>query len=282
MSLFAAIEKSKSKISSSPLSSPLSASASPSNLITPKSSPYKEIEKQSAKKKQSSLKGYVHTFVKLIISLRGDMEQILLLLQNLVEIYTLSVSIYTITIKDINDNKIAIGNSDNGQSVKYIYLQNKITVLDTFPDIGPKILAKILIDIDSLNLQIYQFMRSIGDYLAAMKLCSHDVMNCVIDEHPQMFTEQGTIFTTEHALNIQEIASQYEQEYDRMKTMISLIKVDEKKDTKYNMPDNMQHWKSSLEDITQTYENWGEESKSSCLDSEFIDLFVLTNGGGEQ
>lgn len=274
MSLFAALEKSK-KSSPSP-------SKSSSNFHTPTGSPYQAIEKQSAKKKQSSLKGFVHMAVKLIISLRGDMEQILLLLQNLVELYTTSISIYTSAITNVDNNKITISiNSENGQNVTHTFYQSKMTIFDTYSDIGPKILAKILVDIDSVILQIHQFMRNIGDYLAAMRLCSHDAINCVIDEHPQMFSELGTIFTTEHALNIQQIATQYEQEHDRMKNMIKLIKIDENNDSKNSRPDNIEYWKSCLHNATQIYENWGEQSKLSCLDNEFIDLFIITNGGGE-
>jgi hypothetical protein len=274
MSILAAIEKSK-KSSPSP-------SKSGNSFHTPTGSPYQAIEKQSAKKKQSSLKGFVHTVVKLILSLRGDMEQILLLLQNLVELYTTSISIYTTAITNVNNNKITINiNGKNGENVTHTFYQSKTNVFDTFSDIGPKLLAKLLVDIDSVILQIQQFMRNIGDYLAALKLCSHDAINCVVDEHPQMFSELGTIFTTEHALNIQQIAIQYEQENDRMKNMLKLIKMDENKDSKNIRPDNIEHWKTCLNNATQTYENWGEQSKLSCVDSEFIDLFIITNGGGE-
>jgi len=269
MSLFAAIEKSKknefspSKILTTPTGSPLSYNSN--------------IEKQSAKKKQSSLKGFVNTFVKLIISLRGDMEQIQLLLENLIELYTISLSIYTAAIKNVNKNKITIDINKNDQKIQNIIYRHKVTVFDTFPNIGPTLLAKVLIDIDSVNSQIHQFMRSIGDYLAAMKLCSHDAINCVIGEHPNIFSEIGTIFTTEHALNMQQITCQCEEEYDRMKNLLKPIKTNENKDMRQNMPDNIQYWKSFLEKTTKIYESWGEESKFSCLDSDLIDLFIITN-----
>ena len=202
------------------------------------------------------------------------MEQIRLLLEHLIELYTKSLSIYTTAIKNVNQNQITIDINKNGKKTKTVLYRHKITIFDTFPDIGPTLLAKVLIDIDSVNSQVHQFMRSMGDYLAAMNLCSHDAMNCVIGEHPNIFSEIGTIFTTEHALNIQQIACQCEEEYDRMKNLLKLIKPN---DPKQNIPDNIQYWKSCLEIASNIYESWGEESKVSCLDSESIDLFLITN-----
>lgn len=219
----------------------------------------KVIDKNNSKKKQSQIKSFVLVFGKIIINWKSDVDQIEQLLMSLIQLYSVSQSVYK-TSSLCND-------------IENLNIDKEIRVFSKFTNLGSNILYGIIIDIEAIILQIKKLMRNMGDIIAAMKINSYDSMRLVADEHPDVFSDYNSIFNTDHVIHMNNIQIQYELEYQRKEKLISnIILVDQS--LIYN-------WNDEENKISNIVDIWRDDCNDCIINQELVEAFLLTNNIGD-
>ena len=155
------------------------------------------VDGSSLKKKQSSLKGLVQGFAKLILSWQKDVDLIKELLQNISERQNFMGSIRKAAVK-------------------------RLCIFERFPFVEQRLIAQLVGEVESFFNVVKQTLHGLGDVLAAMQMTAHDALQATLNESVQMFPSDA-IFTVDHVLDIQQLNTHFALEYQRKQELIDAL-----------------------------------------------------------
>lgn len=155
------------------------------------------VDGSSLKKKQSSLKGLVQGYAKLILSWQKDVDLVQELLQNISERQNFMGSIRRAAVK-------------------------RLCIFERFPHVEQRLTAQLASEVESFCNVVKQTMHGLGDVLAAMQMTAHDALQATLNESVHMFPSEA-IFTVDHVLDIQQLQTQFALEYQRKQDLIDAL-----------------------------------------------------------
>ena len=258
----------------SPSNKPFTRSLLNSNSSTPSTTPNK-FQKQL----QSNLKVYVNNMGKYMYSFLHDLEQIHIITNRITKIAV-----------EITQSRNYSYNSNYGQQDTA-----SRAVINLFPDLSVRLECKLILEAEKLMIQLKEFIVGLGDVLAAMQLCSISCMKEVRGQSSDLFdtnnyntknnnnsySNNGLVFTVEHAIEIENLEAMFSDEYNHITCIYHNV-------MKNVTADELAASRSSISSIdantndtnwlnVTTWRGINMALKETMLDADRVNLYMIRN-----